>query len=128
MRRSLLFSFLFFFAVSSNILASNELSVLTSGVGSSRPGYIKQSVLVVEPHGGYVEQSLYLEYTDNNQFPGRSDVEIVHRFELPEGSVINDLWLWIGDEVMQAIMLDTWTATAIYDSIVTNRHENCVQM
>ena len=123
MRKSLLLFLLSFTILSSNLFASNQISVLTDGVGSTRPGYLKYSALVVEPHGGYVEQSLYLEYTDNNQFFGHSDVEIVHRFELPEGSVVNDLWLWIGDDVMQAIMLDTWTATAIYDSIVTNRRD-----
>jgi len=104
-------------------MASNELSVLTDAVGSSKPGYMDKVVLVVEPHGGYFEQSLYIEYADHNQFPGNKNVEVIHRFELPEGSVINDMWLWIGDSVMQATMLDTWTATAIYDSIVTNKRD-----
>ncbi|MBK7979580.1 MAG: T9SS type A sorting domain-containing protein [Ignavibacteriae bacterium] len=56
-------------------------------------------------------------------FSSNQNIEIVHRFELPEGSVINDMWLWIGDSVMQAKMYDTWTATAIYDSIVTNKRD-----
>lgn len=103
--------------------ASNELSVLTDAVGSTKPGYMDKVVLIIEPHGGNFEQSLYIEYSDHNQFPGNKNIEIVHRFELPEGSVINDMWLWIGDSVMQAIMYDTWTATAIYDSIVTNKRD-----
>jgi hypothetical protein len=109
--------------LSSHLFASNELSVLTDAVGSSKPGYMDKVVLVIEPHGGYFEQSLYIKYADHNQFPGNKNVEVIHRFELPEGSVINDMWLWIGDSVMQAIMLDTWTATAIYDSIVTNKRD-----
>jgi Vault protein inter-alpha-trypsin domain len=112
-----------FVLITSTIFASNELSVLTDAVGSTKPGYMDKVVLVIEPHGGYFEQSLYIEYSDHNQFQGSNNVEIVHRFELPEGSVINDMWLWIGDSVMQAIMLDTWTATAIYDSIVTNKRD-----
>jgi len=103
--------------------AANELSVLTDEIGSTKPGYMDKVLLVMEPHGGYFEQSLYINYSDHHQFPGHKDVEIVHRFELPEGTVINDMWLWIGDSVMQAIMYDTWTATAIYDSIVTNKRD-----
>src|ERR1039457_3446293 len=50
-------------------------------------------------------------------------VEIIHRFELPEGSVINDLWLWMGNNVMRAVMLDTWKARSIYDSIVSMKRD-----
>jgi hypothetical protein len=98
-----------------------QLTVRSDGYGS-KPGFIDQAILVVEPHGAYVEQSLYLSYSDHNQFPS-SQVEIVHRFELPAGAVVNDLWLWIGDSVMQAIMLDTWTARSIYDSIVSKHRD-----
>jgi len=42
---------------------------------------------------------------------------------LPEGSVINDLWLWMGNNVMRAIMLDTWKARSIYDSIVSMKRD-----
>lgn len=105
------------------IFATNELSINGSGVGSSIPGYIDNSVIVIEPHGGYFEQSLYLQYSDHGEFNSSEQLEVVHRFELPKESVVNDMWLWIGDSVMQAIMLDTWTARAIYDSIVTNKRD-----
>ena len=101
--------------------AFSQLTVRTDSYGS-KPGYIDNATLVVEPHGAYVEQSLYLSYSDHNQFPS-SQVEIVHRFELPANAVINDLWLWIGDSVMQARMLDTWKARAIYDSIVSKKRD-----
>ena len=96
----------------------NNLSVRDPDNIGSKLGYIDRATLIVEPRGGYTEQSLYLWYSDHNQFPGNDKIEVIHRFELPQGSVVNDLWLWIGDSVMQAIMLDTWTARAIYDSIV----------
>ena len=98
-----------------------QLTVRTDAYGS-KPGYIDDATLVVEPHGAYVEQSLYLTYADHHQFPS-SLVEIVHRFELPANAVVNDLWLWIGDSVMQAIMLDTWKARSIYDSIVSKKRD-----
>ncbi len=104
-------------------LAVNILSVQDPQQYGSAPGFIDDATLVVEPHGGYVEQSLYLSYSDHGQYPAGRQIEIVHRFELPPGSVINDLWLWIADSVMQAIMMDTWTARAIYDSIVSHKRD-----
>jgi hypothetical protein len=109
--------------LSVEVLAINELVVRVPDIYISRPGYIDKSILVIEPHGGYIEQSLYLEYSDHYQFSPGQNVEVIHRFELPQGSVINDLWLWIGDSVMQAIMLDTWTARSIYDSIVSMKRD-----
>lgn len=107
----------------SSLYSINLLSVRDPAQYGSKHGYIDKAVLVVEPHGGYVEQSLYLTYGDHNQFPGNDKIEVIHQFELPQGSVVNDLWLWIGDSVMQAVMYDTWTARAIYDSIVSVKRD-----
>jgi hypothetical protein len=117
------FLFLYLITFASQILALDELIVRVPDIYSSYPGYIDKSTIVIEPHGGYAEQSLYLEYSDHHQFSVGQKVEIIHRFELPQGAVINDLWLWIGDSVMQAIMLDTWTARSIYDSIVSMKRD-----
>lgn len=103
--------------------AVNQLSVQNPAVYGSRPGYIDEATLVVEPHGAFVEQSLYLNYSDHHVFNTSAGLEVVHRFELPAGSVVNDMWLWIADSVMQAICLDTWTARAIYDSIVSFKRD-----
>lgn len=105
------------------LLATNVLTVQDPDLWGTKPGYIDKATLVIEPHGGYVEQSLYLTYSDHNQFSSGRKLEIVHRFELPQGSVINDMWLWIGDSVMQGILMDTWTARSIYDSIVVVKRD-----
>ncbi len=117
------FLLIYLIAFASQILALDELIVRVPDIYSSYPGYIDKSTIVIEPHGGYAEQSLYLEYSDHHQFNDGNKVEIIHRFELPQGAVINDLWLWIGDSVMQAILLDTWTARSIYDSIVSMKRD-----
>jgi hypothetical protein len=101
--------------------ASGQLTV-SDGLSIPKPGYIDNPVLVVEPHGGYVAQSLYLSYSDHGQLNGSSRVEIVHRFRMPIDAVINNVWLWMGDSVIQAIMLSTWSARTIYDSIRSSRH------
>jgi hypothetical protein len=106
-----------------SLFAINDLVAKVPGNSTQYAASIKNVVLVTEPHGAYVEQSLYLEYTDNGVFSGSKNVEIIHRFELPEGSVINDLWLWMGNNVMRALMLDTWKARSIYDSIVSMKRD-----
>ncbi len=115
-----IFSLLF---LTNFLFATNKLTVQDPDIWGTKPGYIDKATLVIEPFGGYVEQSLYLTYSDHGQFTPGSKLEVVHRFELPEGSVINDLWLWIGDSVMQAVMMDTWTARSIYDSIVVIKRD-----
>ena len=119
-RRISLFLAAIFFLHSTS---SSQLSVKADFVYGSRPGYIDDATLVVEPHGAYVEQSLYLTYSDHSQYSYTSNLELVHRFQLPAGAVVNDLWLWIGDSVMKARMFDTWTARHIYDSIVTTKKD-----
>ncbi len=106
------------FIITHPLFSINVLTVEDTNQYGFLPGYIDKATLVVEPHGSHVEQSLYLSYSDHAQFPAGKRIEIVHRFELPEEAVINDLWLWIEDSVMQAIMLDTWSARKIYDDIV----------
>ena len=117
------FFLLFLLILPVSAFATNTLTVQNPDVWGTKPGYIDKATLVIEPMGGYTEQSLYLTYSDHNQFAAGSKLEIVHRFELPAGSVINDLWLWIGDSVMQAVMMDTWKARSIYDSIVVTKHD-----
>lgn len=82
-----------------------------------RAAYMKNVTLVVEPRGAFTEQSLYIYYTDNGLF-GNNNVEIVHRFELPQGAIMKDLWMWMGNNVMQALHIDTWRARKLYDSII----------
>lgn len=98
-----------------------QLSVMDPQKVGSKPAYIDEATIVIEPRGGFVHESIYLEYSDHGQFPGNGNLEITHQFELPAGSAVNDLWLWVGDSVMRGTVLDTWTGRHIYDSIVTRK-------
>ena len=42
-----------------SLQSTAQLTVKTAAYGS-RPGYIDEATLVVQPHGAYVEQSLYM--------------------------------------------------------------------
>lgn len=101
----------------SNIFAINDLSV-REDVSHPRvgPGYIDEAVLVVEPYGAYTEQSLYIKYSDHAQFQGQKTL-VTHSFNLPEGAVVNDLWLWIGDSIMQARVFERKHAQGIWDTL-----------
>jgi hypothetical protein len=85
------------------------------------PGYIDEAIVVVEPYGGYSLQSIYIKYSDHGKLGG-NDV-ITHTFELPEGAVVNDLWLWIGDSVMQAKTLERRHAQGLWDTITALKHD-----
>ncbi|MBD3320016.1 MAG: hypothetical protein GF350_02870 [Chitinivibrionales bacterium] len=114
-----------FFRISiffSHACAVNEISIREDFHHYTEPGYIQKATLSVENYGAYCEQSLYIEYCDREQFPG-NNVEIIHRFELPEHSVVHDLWLWIGDSVMQAEINDTRRAREIYDSVTSFKRD-----
>ncbi|MDZ7261365.1 MAG: VIT domain-containing protein, partial [candidate division KSB1 bacterium] len=100
------------------LVAENILTVHDPLQYGSNPAFIDTCILEIEPHGSYVEQTLILTYSDHGQYSSETQLEVVHQFELPAGAVINDLWLWLPDTVMKAIVIDTWTAHAIYDSIV----------
>jgi len=106
-----------------NLVAVNALVARVPDNYNQYPAYIENAVLTAEPHGGYMAQTLTFEYADHGAFPGSYNVEIIHRFELPEGSVVNDLYLWIDNVPVKANMLSTWTARAIYDSIVSMKRD-----
>ena len=78
--------------------------------------------MVVEPYGAYTEQSLYIKYSDHGQFLG-GKVLVTHKFDLPEGAVVNDLWLWIGDCVMQALILERKHAQGIWDTVTSFKRD-----
>ena len=99
-----------------------QLSTRTSDYGT-KPGYIDDATLIVEPHGAYVEQTLILSYGDHNQFGGSPEVEVDHRFRLPANAVVNDLWLWINNICVRGRIMSTWSARAVYDSIVQSHRD-----
>ena len=137
-RISLINILIFVMVLYLNLHAINDLSV-REDVSHPRvePGYIDEAVLVIEPYGAYSEQSLYIKYSDHGQFLGQN-VEILHKFELPEQAVVNDLWLWIDDIISKSIIIQRWRAQEIYDSItsfkrdpaflkvIDNQHDLCI--
>lgn len=99
------------------------MTVNRPGSSITKLAYIDEATLVIEPYGGYAEQTLYLTYSDHGSFSGYDNVQITHRFELPAGSVINDMQLLIGNNYIQAKLIETWQARKSYDSVVNLKRD-----
>ncbi|HEX8549755.1 MAG TPA: VIT domain-containing protein, partial [Cytophagaceae bacterium] len=56
-------------------------------------------------------------------FNSSSQLEIEHNFDLPKEAIVTDSWLWVGDSIIQAKILDQWTASQIYEGIVNRRKD-----
>ena len=54
-------------------------------------------------------------------FSAQDSLEIVMDFKLPDGAEITDMWLWVGEDIMRAEMMDKWTAQQTYNGIVARR-------
>lgn len=90
------------------------------------PATIEEATLVVKPQGVYIEYGLYLTISakgSNYYGSANTPLEIVLDFCLPENSIIHDSWLWVGNDIMQAILIDRSVASQIYEGIVNRRQD-----
>lgn len=86
-------------------------------------GTIEAATISLKPLGAYWEVGLYLTFSARGtQWYNKPDsLEIVYRFDLPANAIVHDSWLWIGDNIIKAKILDRWTASAIYEGYVKRR-------
>ena len=88
-------------------------------------GKIEESIVSLVPKGIYTEVSMYLTFSANaTSYNTQFDtLEIDYNFDLPEGSLVTDSWLWVEGEIIKADIIDRWTATQIYEGIVKRRRD-----
>jgi len=86
-------------------------------------GTIEEATLSITPQGAYWEVGMYLTFSARGtQWYNKPDsLEISFFFDLPAGVIMHDSWLWIGDDIIKARLLDRWTARAIYEGYVKRR-------
>jgi hypothetical protein len=103
----------------------NYLRVLEPRVSwMSYEGNIDSATIIVEPKGLYAAVDMYLTFSaPKNNFSSKDTLEIQLTFSLPSGSIVNDSWLLIEDKWEKALILDRWTASSIYESIVKRRRD-----
>ena len=88
------------------------------------PGTIEQATITVKPKGIFMEIGLYLTFSARGWYASSNDsLEVVFHFQLPENSIVYDSWLWIDHEIIRADIMDQWTASTIYETIVNRRRD-----
>lgn len=91
-------------------------------------GTIEEANLTVAPKGLYMEYGLYLTFSSRGTIwtQVKDTLEVTLNFDLPEIAMITDSWLWFGKDTIKAVILDRWTASSIYESIVKRRRDPSV--
>jgi len=91
-------------------------------------GTIEEASLTVTPKGLYMEYGLYLTFSSRGTIwtQVKDTLEVTLNFDLPENAMITDSWLWFGKDTIKAVILDRWTASSIYESIVKRRRDPSV--
>ncbi len=90
------------------------------------PGSITEATFTIQPQGTYMDVGMYLTIADDQSgFPAEEWLEAVLDFNLPEGSIVYDSWLWMMDDttIVKADVLDIWTATQDYNAIVDRQSD-----
>ena len=91
---------------------------------STYRGTIEQAIISIRPQGIYMEIGLYLTFSARGSYFGANDsLEITLNFDLPEEAIVHDSWLWVGDDIVRAQIMDKWTASSIYENIVRRRRD-----
>ncbi len=91
-------------------------------------GTIEEASLTVTPKGLFMEYGLFLTFSSRGtELTKVTDtLEVTLNFDLPLNSMITDSWLWFGEDTIKAVILDRWTASSIYESIVQRRKDPSV--
>ena len=87
------------------------------------PATIEEVTYVIKPQGIYSAVDLYMTIS-NRDFPlsvSRGNLEVLMDLYLPEETIVYDSWLWVEDDIIQADILDRWSASNIYEEIVGRR-------
>lgn len=114
------FCLLFF----TSINAQNQLYITNPQGWGFDQGTIQDAELHIKPQGIYMEYGLYLTISPfQNPFDPLEQLEIVLDFALPQEAHIIDSWLWVEEDIIQADLIDRWTASQIYEDIVDRRQD-----
>ncbi len=90
-------------------------------------GTIEEAVVSIRPAGLYMEYGLYLTFSGRDLgFSATDSVEVQFFFDLPKEAIVHDLWLWVGEDIVRAKLLDRWTASSIYEDIVRRRRDPAI--
>ena len=81
--------------------------------------------ITVEPKGLYTDYLFDIEMHCLDNFKGNGEqIELYWNLYIDNSAFIDDAWLWVGDTLVNADIMDKWTANAIYEGVVNRRKED----
>lgn len=116
--------FLFFFS-SLTSYSYTSLSFRDPQGWKGGTGSIDTAELSIKPRGAFLEYGLYLTFsTKPTSYNSVSDTfEVALFFDLPENAIVHDSWLWVGQYISRAQLMDRTRANLIYEGIVNRRKD-----
>jgi Ca-activated chloride channel family protein len=70
---------------------------------------------------------VYMTFSPEGVFSSAADsVEVQFNFNIHSTASMTDMWLWVEEDIMKALILDRWTASSIYEGIVKRRRDPCL--
>lgn len=105
--------------------AYNYISVEDPQTFQGDVGTIERAEFALTPRGAYMEVGMYLVLSAGDSYlrEQSNPLEIVMGFDLPNGAMVVDSWLWINGEIVKADIRDRWTASSIYEEIVGRQQD-----
>ena len=79
--------------------------------------------IIAEPQGIYTEIGIYATISQGDAWSWGGDYEIVWQFNLPPQTIVHDSWLWVGQDIIKADIIDYWTALETYEDIVDRNQD-----
>lgn len=114
----------FVFVIYAQSFGYNSLRVGNPDSWWMRQGTIDEAIVSIKQQGLYTEIGLYLTFSAQGWgYTSAETLEVELQFELPAGAIVHDSWLWIGDDIIRAQIMDRWTASQIYEDIVDRRRD-----
>ena len=122
MKTILSFIFFIFFL---HLASAQSLRILDPQTWDREQGTISETKITFEPQGLYtkVNWEITFKAKDNSRYSETDTVEVEYRFELPKGASIIDSKLWFEDSILNALIIDRWSASQVYESIVNRRRD-----
>lgn len=117
--------FLFVIFLLQELFAQNTLQVNDpQSWWNYSQGNIEEATISIKPQGIYTEYGLYLTFSAKTTYlENLKNLEVVLNFDLPKEASVTDLWLWVGNDIMKALIMDKWKASSIYENIVARRKD-----
>jgi len=84
---------------------------------------------VIYRRGAYIEHNLYLSVSyDFNSwfFKNYNELEFQWKFSLPEEAIVHDLKFWYKDSLIQARIMDRWTAELLFSEVSSRFREPAI--